>query len=215
MSLEKRNRLCVNSFPRTGNTYLQQSIELFIKKNNLNHISFNSHTHDHLLLLNNNISQVTVLRNPMDTITSLILMFINPNNSVDEIFKELDYLIDEELKLYMLFLSNINDYDYLAVLKFDDLINSNINEIIYKIFNYLNIDINNEPILITENDINQNINNNIKKHNGNLYALNYPKDKNLIPERGLIMQKIKVSRYFNDAIKIYNNKSTNLNNLLF
>lgn len=205
MSLEKRTSLYVNSFPRTGNTYMQQSLQSIINNNKMYYIDFASHTHDHLLLLNNDINQVASLRNPLDTIASFIIMHINPSNKkhLEKVIKELDYLINEHTKLYISFINNMTKSNSLFVIKFEDLITKNINDTCLNIFNYFDIPFSKDIKLLDNVIIENNINNNKKRHNDSVYSLNYPRDYSNIPEREFILETVKNSAYYYKAYEDY------------
>lgn len=215
MSLEKKIKLYVNSFPRTGNTYLQQSLQTIIINNKMYYIQFASHTHDHLLLLDNDINQVSSLRNPLDSIASFIVMQINPSNKDHsaEVIKELDYLIDEHTKLYINFINNMKKSKNLFVIKFEDLIVKDINDICLDIFNYFDIPIPKNIKLLDKINIENNIKTNQIKHNNSPYSLNYPRNYYDIPERDFILEAVKNSAYYSKAYEDYREVSDYFNKI--
>ena len=201
MLSEKNNILCINSFPRTGNTFLQQNIETFIKKNNIQDVYLISHTHDHLMILNDNLNQVSILRHPLETITSFVLMYI-PSQEYkinDEILK----LIDDSIYLYIQFIMNMSKNKNIYIIKFNDLIKLDINKIIYDIFYFFNIPIKKQYIKNTSLDFFTHVELNKTKNQENYYSLNYP--KTYIKEKEDLIKEIIKSKGYSDALLIYKN----------
>lgn len=204
MSLEKRNSLYVNSFPRTGNTYLQQSLQRFIYNNNLN-VELFSHDHDHLLLLNPFINQVAILRDPTACVSSFILMYLSPNyeSSRSRAYSEMQDLIDDNLMLYVNFITNMLISKNVAILRFEDLSNKDINSICVSILKYFSLVDQQDFKFLSERDISDNESLNNKKHSSDIYLLNYPKDYSLIPERDTVISLIRSSKNFDLALDAY------------
>lgn len=198
MSSEKNNILCLNSFPRTGNTFLQQNIQTFIYKNNLN-ISFISHVHDYHLLLNNNLKQVSILRNPLDTLTSFILTYI-PSKGY-KIDNELLELLDLNFDIYINFLENMQNKDYIYIIDFEYLISEDINKTIINILNYFNFEFDENYIEINKTDLMLHLEANKKKHKNNYYSLNYP--KNNILEKVMIQEIIQNHKKYDNTLSKY------------
>jgi len=204
MSLEKRTSLCVNSFPRTGNTYLQQSLENIIHKNNLQ-VEFFSHNHDHILLLNPFVNQVSVLRDPESAVLSFILMYMSPRYEGlrSKAYSELQNLVDENLMLYVHFITNMLLSKNTAIIKFEDLVKEDINKICFSIFNHFNINLNFSIRYISESEVSANKSLNDKKNSSDIYLSNYPKDYSLIPERNDVINSIRSSKNFGLALDAY------------
>lgn len=195
--------ICINSYPRSGNTYLHFSINRFIKKNELNNVELFPKYHDHSALLNNNINQVSILRNPLDSITSYALMMLWPSfKKIQE--DEISAFIDDITKLYIDFMNNMQISKNLIVIFFEDLINKDINYFIIKILNSFNISIPIDLKSLSEDELfemRQDMKNIIQN---NIYSGHMPRPYSMMPERDGIKQRVLNGKYYAEALSLYN-----------
>lgn len=197
--------LSIIGFPRSGNTYLEESLWLFLNKNKLlNKIKLITHEmhHHSVIELKKEQKRVLLLRNPIDCISSISYMYMQNNR--DNIREELDFCINEEINVYMLYINEYNKRkEEILLINFNDLIATDINITIKNILRYCNIEKENiSPI--TLNDVSEMKNKNFEKHNGNNYRMNYPRGIHSDPEFIHIKKQVEEHKNIRIALDAYN-----------
>lgn len=199
----KKSYICVNSYPRSGSTYLTFCIQKFIEKNNIRDIQFVLKKHEHLMLSDSSIKQVCILRKPEESITSYALMMLWP------IFKKIEEheiinFIEDISELYESFMKELIKSKSTMIILFEDLKSNDINKIIIKIFDYFNIYISDKAEPLSKKDLAD-----IKEYmksivQNNLYSGHYPREISKILEKPYIENIVKNSSSYNDCNTLYN-----------
>jgi len=147
--------ILISSCPRSGNTFLSESLKKALSLNNLSQeVILSGHLHCSSILhleQKENVKIYVIIRNPIDNIMSLIF-----NALYDEfkhkikINKNIDNPIQSGIAKYSLFLKAQVDNNKAQVILFEDLIN-NTDYVLEKILNSIDIEyknkINNKEIV--------------------------------------------------------------------
>lgn len=138
----------LNSFKRTGNTFLSNAIELSYFANDVNWEEYriNSHMHNmfvHRIPQSEDFYQVTMIRNPADTIVSAALFdghYLSYDiNSVEGV----EFLCNQTVILYNLFYDEWLKNKNSKMIRFEDL-TSDVNSVLKSIYSDLGIEYKND-----------------------------------------------------------------------
>jgi hypothetical protein len=135
--------LNLNAVPRTGNTFLYSILKEFVEINSLETIQIINHIHDYKKLLINEAGSITYtnLRDPIETITSMVLHILGQKElTIEQILldnNEIKKQINYSINLYKKFLIGAMLNNNVRVIFFDDLIKNT-----YKVIDNIAKDLN-------------------------------------------------------------------------
>lgn len=194
----------INSYPRTGNTFLITALNRAYIKNEINWYNYPvvSHTHSKYiqrLSRENNFYQVSMIRNPLDAVSSYIIYTAAQSNVDLNIKKDARDTSIYCLKVYSEFYKEWLINKKARMIDFET-IKNDINEVIRIIFNDINLEylntINNEDIIkeISESD---------QKNNSGLWMGHVPRDINSLDEYHIIKELLPQLTDYGKSFKIY------------
>jgi hypothetical protein len=173
----------LNSFKRTGNTFLSNAISMsfFANDISLEDYRVSSHIHDrfiHKIPQSEDFYQISVIRKPEDTIISASLFdgYFQQSNFNSE--AHVEFLSNNTCRLYNLFYSEWLINKNAKMIKFEDLIND-VNSVLKTIYSDLG--------LVHKNEVdNEKIKNEIllsdSQRKENVFTRHLPRDSNETPE---------------------------------
>ena len=185
------NKIPIIAYPRSGNTYLQMSLDTFIKVNSLD-VSIESHGHNPLDLRLNEKS-IFILRDPLYAIASFCYMNVDPEYMQRRIntISSLHTFIDKQFNKYNLFITEFLKNNNSKLLPFDYLINEDINIVIANIFNYMGISLGPEIRYLTSHHQDSFPAHNSNYYENNKYGVNFPRGIENDPEYMHIYNSVK------------------------
>lgn len=198
--LLEQTPLCVNAYPRYGNSYLADAIYYFLEKNKIMHINFTSHGHS--ILEDDTINQVTILRNPLECIPSYALFYLWPLLKTIK-KEEIEEFVNDITELYIIFTNHMKNSENVLFIFFEDLIKKDINYFLKGIFNYFHINIPDNSIFLNHANLVRFKELSKVRVSNNVYKGNYPRDYSLMPERPLIIDIVKNGIFYKEATNKY------------
>jgi hypothetical protein len=194
----------LNSFRRTGNTFLSTALELSYFANNVDWQSYKINSHMHNLFLHripqsSNFYQVTLLRNPEDTIISNAL-YDGKYTSTDMFSeKSVESLCNQTVISYNRFYTEWLNNKNSKMILFENLVN-NVNLVLSSIYSDLGLSY---DIEISSADVLDNVGIQDLKRNEGVFAGHTPRGSKDTPEYESVKKSLAKIDQYNESLSIY------------
>lgn len=198
--------IIINSFKRTGNTFLSDALELSYFANNVDweHYRITSHMHNMFVQRipqSEDFYQLTMIRNPEDTILSAALFDghymasdFNSEEGVDFLCKQTSFLYN---RFYDEWLKNKNA----RMIKFEDL-TGDINSVLKLIYQDLGLSYENG---VTDEGVKTKVRNSDSNRNETIFTAHLPRDIDNLKEYERLRESLLDLDVYKQSLEIYNN----------
>lgn len=198
--------IVINSFKRTGNTFLSNAIDLSFFENNVDweHYRLTSHMHNlflHRIPQSKDFYQITIVRNPAETIVSAALFDGHYIASDFDSVEAVNFLCNQTSILYNRFYSEWLKNKNSKMIRFEDLI-KNINPVLKSIYGDLGLD-------YTNNISSERVTNNVASSDFNrkesIFTGHVPRGVDSLIEYETLKNTLLKSEIYKESVEIYNN----------
>lgn len=198
--------IVINSFKRTGNTFLSNAIDLSFFENNVDweHYRLTSHMHNlflHRIPQSEDFYQITIVRNPAETIVSAALFDGHYIASDFDSVEAVNFLCNQTSILYNRFYSEWLKNKNSKMIRFEDLI-KNINPVLKSIYGDLGLD-------YTNNISSERVTNNVASSDFNrkesIFTGHVPRGVDSLIEYETLKNTLLKSEIYKESVEIYNN----------
>ncbi len=198
--------IVINSFKRTGNTFLSNAIELSYIENKIEWDNYRLTTHMHNMFVqripqSEDFYQMTIIRDPLETIVSAALFDGHYMASDFDSVEGVNFLANQTAILYNRFYGEWLNYKNAKMIKFEDLTND-INSVLSSIYADLEL-----TYLNPVSD--ENIKNKVAFYDSNrkesVYTGHVPRNVSELKEYGRVKEALIVSELYKQSVEIYNN----------